>query len=239
VKFCDLTLESPQENLACDEALLDLCDEGLAGELLRVWEPSQYFVVVGYANKAATEVNLAFCQRNTIPVLRRCTGGGSVLQGPGVLNYSLCLHVDPSGPLRSISSANDFILRRHLIAFAAALKAPIEARGQTDLAIGGLKFCGNAQRRKKHFLIFHGCFLLHLDFELMEKTLPMPSKQPAYRLNRSHPDFLMNLKVPPEMMKAILVKAWGATEAFAAIPFDRISGLTREKYARDEWNSKF
>src|SRR6266566_3649960 len=150
MKYCDLTLAPPAENLACDEALLQLAEEdGKMGEVLRVWEPMQYFVVVGYANRVGTEVNLPFCQRHTIPVLRRCTGGGTVLQGPGCLNYSLILPIAGSGPLRSIPATNDFILKRHQSALAALLRAPVEIRGHTDLAIGGLKFSGNAQRRKK------------------------------------------------------------------------------------------
>ena len=74
MKHCNLTLPTPEENLACDEVLLDLCEEGHEDELLRFWEPSRYFVVLGYANKAATEVNLAFCRREHIPVFRRLHG---------------------------------------------------------------------------------------------------------------------------------------------------------------------
>jgi len=37
MNYLDLTLPSPEENLACDEALLELCDEGLGDEVLRVW----------------------------------------------------------------------------------------------------------------------------------------------------------------------------------------------------------
>ena len=163
----DLTLPTPEENLACDEALLELCDAGAVGPMLRFWEAAQYFVVIGYANQVATEVNRAFCEQQGIPVLRRCTGGGTVLQGPGCLNYSLLLPVDGPHPLRSISSTNDFIMRRHRDMLAALLRAPVEQQGHTDLAIGGLKFSGNAQRRRRHFLLFHGCFLLHLDIELV------------------------------------------------------------------------
>src|SRR5207247_9449954 len=91
MNHCAFTLATPEENLACDEALLDLCESGLCHGLLRLWEPSQYFVVLGYANKAATEVNLPFCCQNTIPVLRSCTVGGTVLQGTVWLIYSLLL----------------------------------------------------------------------------------------------------------------------------------------------------
>ncbi len=238
MKLCDLTLGSPQENLACDEALLDLCEEGASDELLRLWEPTRYFAVVGYANHVATEVNLSFCQRHGIPVLRRCSGGGTVLQGPGCLNYSLILRIN-DGPHRSIAATNEYVLRRHQAVLGSLLQAPIEACGQTDLAIGGLKFCGNAQRRRRNFLLFHGCFLLRLDISLVEKALPMPSRQPDYRAGRTHSDFLVNLNIPIASFKEALGKAWNAHSAFVPVPFERIALLVHQKYGRDDWNLKF
>ncbi len=239
MKYCDLSLPSPEENLACDEALLDLCEADETTELLRVWETSRYFVVVGYANKVGTEVNVPFCKANTIPVLRRCSGGGTVLQGPGVLNYTLILRLNPSGPCHSITSTNDFIMERHQAAMAGLIRARVERHGHTDLTIGGLKFCGNAQRRHSRCLIFHGSFLLHLDISLLEKALPMPARQPEYRLNRSHSDFLTNLTVPASHLKTALAKAWNATETLHAFPMNEIQRLARTKYALDEWNLKF
>lgn len=238
MKYCDLSLPSPEENLACDEALLDLCEAG-AGEVLRLWETSRYFVVVGYANKAGVEVNLPFCRANTIPVLRRCTGGGTVLQGPGVLNYTLILRTDASDSLHSITSTNEFVMKRHQEALSTLVRARVERQGHTDLTIGGLKFNGNAQRRHQRCLIFHGSFLLHLDIALLEKILPMPARQPDYRLNRSHSDFLMNLKLPAAHLKSALAKAWNATDVLTSLPMNQIQDLARTKYALDEWNFKF
>ena len=37
MKQLDLTLPSPAENLACDEALLDWCEENGGEEILRFW----------------------------------------------------------------------------------------------------------------------------------------------------------------------------------------------------------
>jgi lipoate-protein ligase A len=239
MQLCDLTLPTPEENLACDEALLDLCEAGGTGPLLRLWEPAQYFVVLGYANHAAREANLPFCQTNAIPVLRRCTGGGAVLQGPGVLNYSLILPHDPSGPCHSIAATNAFILERHRAALTPLLSAPVERQGQTDLTLGGLKFSGNAQRRQRRCLLFHGSFLLNLDFDLLGQALPLPSRQPAYRANRSHADFLVNLKLPAPTLKLALRQTWNATQPLPQIPFDQIHLLAREKYSLDEWNLKF
>src|SRR5436305_12475198 len=156
--FCDLTLPSAAENLACDEALLDLAEEEQGGEILRVWEPPEHFVVLGYGNKAETEVNLAYCREHGIGVYRRCSGGGTVLQGPGTINYSVILRINEGGSCHSIPGANRFVMGRHKAAFSAVLGQPVEVSGCTDLAIRGLKFSGNAQRRKRNFLLFHGCF---------------------------------------------------------------------------------
>ena len=239
MKFCDWSLATAEENLACDEALLGACEAGAAGELLRFWAPTQYFVVLGYANKAEREVNLPFCRASNIPVLRRCTGGGTVLQGPGVLNYSLLLRFDNAGPLRSISATNEFILQRLQAAVAPLIGERVQRQGQTDLAVGGLKFCGNAQRRHRSFLIFHGAFLLNLDIGLVEKTLPLPSREPDYRAGRSHTDFLLNLKLPADSLKSALREAWQANEPLSEVPFPQVGRLVNEKYALKEWNYKF
>ena len=81
MKHLDLTLPSPAENLAGDEALLDWCEENEGEEALRFWESPETFVVVGYANKIAAEVNVATCEAKGIPIFRRCSGGGLSLAG--------------------------------------------------------------------------------------------------------------------------------------------------------------
>src|SRR6266480_945364 len=106
----DLTLPTPAENLACDEALLDAAESCSGGEVLRFWESPEYFVVVGYANKVATEVNVATCEARGIPILRRCSGGGTVVQGPGCLSYALVLSIADNAELRNITAANRFIM---------------------------------------------------------------------------------------------------------------------------------
>ena len=230
-------MASPAENLACDEALLSACNDG--EEVLRFWEPAQYFVVLGYANKAATEANLSFCQEKNIPVLRRCTGGGTVLQGPGCLNYSLILRIGSDAGLQSISATNRYVLKRHQETLAQLLNAPVSVQGSSDLVVGGLKFSGNAQRRGKDYLIFHGSYLLDFDIGLMEKVLPMPSSQPGYRANRSHRDFLTNLRIESGLLKQALKRAWNASDAPVNVPTEVISRLVQDKYARHEWNFKF
>jgi len=240
MKYLDLALPTPAENLACDEALLDWCEVShCADEILRVWEPADYFVVVGYANKAATEVNLPACEARQVPVLRRCSGGGTVLQGPGCLNYTLILKIAGAEPLRSIATTNCFVMNRNREALETLLKRPVKVQGHIDLAISGLKCSGNSQRRRRRFLLFHGTFLLNFDVPLVQELLPLPSQQPGYRQNRAHTDFLTNLKLPAGELKAALRRTWNATSPLRSPPLLAMAALTREKYATREWNFKF
>lgn len=268
MKLLDLTLSTPAENLACDEALLDLCEAGQGEELLRFWESQTHFVVVGYANRVWTDVDRSACEAGKIPILRRCSGGGTVLQGPGCLNYTLILKIDEAGPLRSMASASRFIMERNraaldellcrsrrrqaapsfkwkneqslLTSAAATVQEPlVSIQGYTDLAIGGLKVSGNAQRRKRRFLLFHGTFLFQFDLSLIERILQVPSKQPEYRRNRAHQDFLSNLATTPESVKCALQQAWRAFEPLESLPREQITLLARDRYETSEWNLKF
>lgn len=239
MKCLDLSFPTPEDNLACDEALLDALEAGTSAETLRFWESPACFVVVGYGNSVALEVNTPVCSARGIPVLRRCSGGGTVVQGPGCLNYSLILEAGESGPLSSINSANRFIMERNRAAIQTLLGRPVSVRGHTDMAIDGVKFSGNAQRRRKNSLLFHGAMLLNFDLQLISELLPMPSKQPDYRQNRQHKDFLCNLHLPASAVKQALQNAWGATEPMEKVPLETIASLSRDRYATWEWNLKF
>jgi lipoate---protein ligase len=197
------------------------------------------FVVVGYANRVAREVHLEACRQEQVPVLRRCTGGGTVVQGKGCLNFSLLLRVSDSGPLASITGTNQFIMQKHRQLLQALLQTQVELLGDTDLVLGAQKFSGNAQRRRRQFLLFHGTFLLGFDLALLERLLPMPSKQPAYRADRAHAGFVTNIPLSSAVLKQALAQAWHATEPLAAWPSAAVRRLAEEKYERPDWNLRF
>lgn len=238
LQYLHLTLPTPQQNLACDEALLELCEAGAGAELLRVWEPASYFVVLGYTNSIETEVNVPACRAQGVPILRRTSGGGTVLQGPGCLNYSLVLRAQGAA-LAGITETNAYIMQRQREALQTVVGAPIEVMGITDLVRYERKFSGNAQRRKRHFLLFHGTFLLDFDIARVQELLHPPARQPAYRSERSHAEFLTNLHAPAAAVELALKKEWRAAELFEAVPFQTIEQLAMEKYSSPEWIHKF
>ena len=240
----NLNLASPAENLAADEVILDACEAGHGDETLVFWEPRETFVVVGYANKVAAEVNIAACEAKAIPIFRRCSGGGTVVQMLGGLNYSLILRITETGPTRNITSANQFIMERNRRAMESEVtgqksEARISVCGHTDLCLGALKFAGNSQRRRKNFLLFHGTLLLNCDLHLISELLLMPSLQPDYRAGRPHSDFVSNLNLPAEKVKSALATEWNAARELKTPPFQEIKELAQSKYSTPEWNLKF
>jgi lipoate-protein ligase A len=249
MQLLDQTFSTPAENLACDEALLDFSEENGGEGFLRFWESPEIFVVVGYGNKIADEVNVAHCAAKKIPVLRRCSGGGTVLQGPGCLNYALILPIKENSPLATISGTNRFIMEKNRAAIELEirnqkLKIEISICGHTDLAINSQlstldKFSGNSQRRRKNFLLFHGTFLLNFNFALVEEFLLTPSREPDYRKNREHQKFLTNLNLTPEILKTVLAENWHANISPENNYSIFLKKLVSEKYSQEKWNNKF
>lgn len=239
MKMLELTFQAPSQNLACEEALLDRCEAGDLQSVLRFWESNSHFVVLGHSNKINSEVDPSACANRGIPILRRISGGGTVLQGPGCFNYALLLPLEEHGPTRSIESTNAYVLGRHRDALRRRLGDSVEIQGVSDLTWKGRKFSGNAQRRKKRYVLFHGTFLTGFDLSLISELLPMPSRQPDYRANRSHSDFIVNLPLTSSEIKELLIDAWAAINPLMEIPHDRIVTLTQERYDCQEWTRKF
>jgi lipoate---protein ligase len=233
-RFTSLTLDSLAENLALDELLLLSAEEGNSGEVLRVWEQRNHAVVLGAGCRVSEDVDVQRCRDDDIPVLRRSSGGGTVLLGPGCLCYSLVLGLDTDAALQGIRSSYAWILAR-ISAALASLSAKIHQAGISDLAIGDRKFSGSAQQRKRAYLLHHGTLLYDFDLARVGRYLRLPARRPEYRASRTHDEFLTKISASAEILTAKLQEAWQATAPATGIPIARVHRLARDKYLTDEW----
>jgi lipoate-protein ligase A len=234
----DYTAATPGENLAMEEALICAAEEGQVGEVLRSWESPQYFVVLGAGGAVAREVNEQACSEDGVPVLRRCSGGGTVVQGPGCLNYTLLLDRDAREELRTIDTTNALVLESVIRALQPqGVNARVE--GLSDLAVDGVKFSGNAQRRRKRWVLFHGTILHAFELECLGKYLREPEKQPDYRKQREHAAFVRNIPLDVNRFKAELASNWGANQPLKNVPHGTVARLVAEKYASKTHNYAF
>jgi lipoate-protein ligase A len=237
MRLLDLVLPTAAENVALDEALLLEAEAGTGGETLRFWELPDPAVVLGAGGVVADDVDDDACRADGVIVLRRASGGGTVLLGPGCLLFTLVLRTDRTPELAAINASYRYILGRTLAALNGLLPGMSQA-GVSDMTADGRKWSGNAQQRKRDHILHHGSLLYGFDLSRVGRYLRKPPKQPDYRGNRGHDDFLMNLPATADDLKRRLRVAWGADETTADWPADRVAELVAEKYGRDEWNRR-
>ncbi len=248
MQLLDLTLPLPTENLALDEALLDACAAGeISGGVLRVWEPEDYFVVLGRSSDPSAEVNLAACRAMRIPVLRRASGGGTILAGPGCLMYAVVLGYDSHPELKSIPRAHHVVLNRMATALAPLVPG-ITLAGTSDLAFSLLpspspsltgrgimestlqKFSGNALRAKRTHFLYHGTLLYDFNLERVGQLLAKSKREPLYRNARAHREFIANLPATRQQLVAALTTGWQANEQLLNWPQEQMQRIVQEKY---------
>jgi lipoate-protein ligase A len=229
----DLTLPTPAENLALDEALLEEAEQSTGPrETLRLWESAATMVVIGRSSRIAEEVDLAACRRRGIPVLRRSSGGAAIVTGPGCLMYALVLSYDLRPELRSIDLAHRLVLGK----LAAAVSPDAGHCGTSDLAIDGRKFSGNSVRCRRGHLLYHGTLLYDFAIETIVDCLRAPPRQPDYRRGRAHGQFVTNLASGARDLRRAVVEAWGARVPLAEWPRDATARLVAERYGCDQWH---
>lgn len=233
----DLTLPSPAENVALDEALLLAAESGEGGELLRFWEWEAPAVVLGAGCRIADDVDEAACTADGVPVLRRSSGGGTVLLGRGCLLYTLILSYERDPSLIDIRRSYRFILGCIAEALADGVGS-LSVAGISDLVVADRKISGTAQQRKRSYMLHHGTLLYDLDLSLIPRYLREPSRQPEYREGRPHLAFVGNLPLRRNEIKQRLCRQWKAGKTLSAWPAAEVERLAAEKYNNPQWTRR-
>jgi len=230
-----LTLPTPVENVALDEALLEACEAGqLTGGVLRLWESPDYFVVLGRSSDPKVEVDLDACRREGVPVLRRASGGGTVLAGPGCLMYAVVLNLQDLPHLRAVDAAHKYVLEK--VASALAPQVPeIAHAGISDLVLSATdsparKVSGNALRIKRDHFLYHGTLLYDFDLERIGRLLATPTRIPEYRDRRSHNEFVANLPLSRNDLESAILSEWNTNYPLSDWPQEKTAELAATRY---------
>lgn len=230
----DLTLSDPAQNLALDEALLLAAEAGTGGEVLRLWESPTYAVVVGAGGSISIDVNEEACRADGVPILRRASGGGTVVIGPGCLCFAVVMRYDRAPGLREIGPSARYVLQSVADALRPVVPG-VAVEGISDLVTGGQKVGGNAQQRKRHHFLHHGTLLCGFDLERVWRYLNPPERQPDYRENRPHAEFVTNLPAEVATVRRWLIEAWQPASDYGPPPLERVRELVAEKYGNEAW----
>lgn len=148
--------------LAMEEFVAKSVDE----EAFFVWRVAPT-VIIGRNQVLEAEVNLDYCRRNGVKIVRRKSGGG-------------CVYADRDNIMISyVSRRGDVaeIFERYLSALTSCLCAlglKAEKSGRNDILVEGRKVSGNAFHQLPDRSIVHGTLLYNTDFDALEEAIRPP-----------------------------------------------------------------
>ena len=240
----DIAAKEVMTSLALDEALLEEAHEGTRSvPVVRTWMAERPVVVVGSSSRVEEEVDVAACRGAGVPILRRPSGGATVILGPGCLMWSVVTpHPEGVPAVERIHRA----MLDPLVGEFAAFGLPVSRQGTSDLvlAVPGSspqemkKVSGNALRVRRQGVLYHGTLLDAFDIGLAERLLRHPPREPDYRSGRAHGAFLTNLGVGRARLEAIVRRAFGAADELRFLPRERVERLVRERYGDAAWTHR-
>ncbi len=155
-----------------------------------VWRPERIFIIIGRSNSPETSLYVDRILTDDIPVLQRPSGGEAVILTPRTLVISAVRREgNQLASLRYFRHYNGLII-------AALESLGVEGLGQSgisDIALAGRKILGSSMYRNRERVFYHAVLNVAEECTLMERYLRFPVRQPDYRRNRSHDEFVTSL----------------------------------------------
>jgi len=149
-------------------------------------------VVVSRGRDAAREIFLDRCRKDAVPVLVRPTGGGAVVLGPGVVVGS-ALQV-ATGGCQFAEPYFGVFCGAVVEVLAECGVAGAARRGTSDVCVGDRKVAGCSLRLWRGRVLFQVSLLVDLDLGLLGRYLRAPTREPAYRRQRPHREFVTTMR---------------------------------------------
>lgn len=157
------------ENMAKDHALLHGLSMPGSLPTLRLFRWEKPSVTIGYFQKIDECVHTDYCSDNGISVVRRETGGGSVLHDME-LTYSFTVPVESMIVSESVDDSFRDIIEP-VINTLKKFYIDAEYRPVNDIIVKNKKISGSAQVRQKGILQQHGTILLDLNSDIIKNVL--------------------------------------------------------------------
>jgi lipoate-protein ligase A len=176
-------------NMALDEAILSMVIKKLVPSTLRFykWKPST--ASIGRNQSLQDEIDIIFAKEKGFNVVRRITGGGAVFHDETrELTYSIVCPIKTLEALGAKKVIDQFEIITQGIIFGLmiyGLKPEKDIIHCPAILLNGKKFSGNAQVRRKGYILQHGTILLDFDPELMYSVLKAPENVGKSRMVQS------------------------------------------------------
>lgn len=241
----DLQPCRPEFGLALDEVLLESLRHG-GPETVRVWINDRA-IVVGRSQAVHDEVDEASARQHGFPVLRRISGGGTVVHYRDNLNISAVVRERPGWRgVEDVFSAFGEALASGMTRWSGSFRAHENGIYASELKVGGA-----AQARRGRAILYHSTLMVQpcrVPFDVLLRAL-RPGYDAAAPASKPRPVISVSevVRRPVDagevtaaareglerrLQLELCAGAWTDAERAAA------DALTERKYGRREWNHR-
>ena len=164
--------DNKERSLAFYLAMEEYVAKEMEGEAFFVWRVAPT-VIIGRNQVLENEVNMDYCRRHGVDIVRRKSGGGCVYSDMGNIMVS---YVSRRGDVSEVFD-------RYMTAMTEALRAlgvPAEKSGRNDILVEGRKVSGNAFHQLPDRSVVHGTLLYSTDLKALTEAI----KPPVEKLQR-------------------------------------------------------
>ena len=155
-----------------------------------VWIPDETCIVMGRSNNPSDSLFIEDVVADSIPVYKRPSGGETVLLSNKMVVFSIAIKQTDFKSGKSyfkdynakiISILENFGIRN------------LGYKGISDITINDTKILGSSIYQNKFIVFYHAVLNVGESVSLIDKYLKHPVREPDYRTNRNHKDFVTSL----------------------------------------------
>ncbi len=163
---------------------------------ISIMRPEAPYVSIGYFQEAKTEIDLNFCDKNRLPVIRRHVGGGAVLLDSNQLFFHVMLPTDKAeamGLPHSLEKRFAYLAEPVILAYNK-LGVNASFRPINDIHVNGRKIGGTGVGEINDGLVFAGSMMFDFDTDLMSRVLNLPDIKMRDKVASTMADYMTTMK---------------------------------------------
>ncbi len=232
--------ENPFFNHAIEEHILKNTEE----EAFILWR-NRPSILIGRNQNTLTEIDYEYVSKKKIDVVRRLSGGGTVFNDLGNINFTFITKKVQDGT----SLSNGFEkFAFPVIKALESLGVSAVFTGRNDITIEGKKFSGNAQYHYKDKTLHHGTLLFSGNLEKLAKALkskPLKLQDKGVKSVRSrvtniseHLGRSMDVLEFKDYLKKYIMDFHNITEEYelSEIEMAETEKIQKERFESWDWN---
>ena len=154
------------------------------------WIPDKFYLILGRSNSAEKSLDLEKTNSDSVKILKRPSGGETVILSPNTLVLSAVAIEDE---LKNSHKYFEFFNNKIISILGKKGITNLQQKGISDISLRDKKILGSSIYRKGNKIFYHAVLNISESVKNIEKYILHPSREPDYRKGRKHSEFVTSL----------------------------------------------